>query len=194
MTQQTFRRRKTEVTAMQFAQDLSNFNDIYQFLFVDGYDFEFKMTGPGRNHFQTYYGWANVNDGDWLVLDEQQRLQVMNPDAFEYHFKQARPKTAPEPEHEALCQDCLKPHCFLNEKDMWDACVEDEYCGCGGQVCNCPGCLRDLKLLREGERENIPGCKQPVKKWCESHGTRCQCKPEPIHDCTFVFCDDIPFR
>ncbi len=52
--------------------------------------------------------------------------------------------------HSTMCQDCLAELVFDNSNLMNDGC---SLCTCGGDVCDCPDCLRTLSLLKQGERD-----------------------------------------
>lgn len=64
----------------------------------------------------------------------------------------------------ALCQDCLRaqPEHPTNEGKCE---------ACGGDTCNCKGCLATLDSLRQGERDwRRLGLRKPIKEWTEDGG------------------------
>jgi len=58
----------------------------------------------------------------------------------------------------ALCQDCLTVHHFRDASEVHDADERspsgNRLCGCGGDVCVCPGCQRDAAVLEAASEES----------------------------------------
>ena len=69
----------------------------------------------------------------------------------------------------ALCQDCLKVKEFENYED-----THIIKCDCGGDFCECGGCLKTINDLSAGIRDyKILGLQNPIKNWNEKDGILC---------------------
>lgn len=62
------------------------------------------------------------------------------------------------PRYMALCQDCGAPHTFATEALQMAAHREERFCGldgCGGQLCACADCVRDVAIFIEWLEQEV---------------------------------------
>jgi hypothetical protein len=76
---------------------------------------------------------------------------------------------------ETLCQHCLAV--VDVDKDVFFLTSGENLCDCGGDVCNCRGCLAKIADLRQGVRDPVVlGCSSntvfPLEGWNEKTGIR----------------------